>query len=1203
MQVSFRCPNCQCKMAIDAAAAGEAVTCPQCRAKVTVPQARLGPGVTLGGFKIERLLGAGGMGEVYLARQLSMDRPVAIKILASHARSREDKERFIQEVRTLARLEHPNIVTAHEAGEDGGHLYLAMGYVNGESLDRRLASQGRVPERESLKIARKIGKALEYAWSEHRLLHRDIKPGNILIDAHGEPKLVDLGLAHSVQTTESGPAAQPRAAGTPNYMSPEQAEGRDDLDCRSDVYALGATLYHMLTGQLPYAADTPEETLRLKFAEPLPDPRTSNPQVTPSCVALLTGMLAHERAERYSTWKELLTDIDRVLSGKPPAHSALPGEPTNRVRLTAAEVQALQESARTARRDSPLNLIVAVAATALVVGGGIGVAFWLRGRMDAPPPAPHRTPAEIAALKAEEDARKRLAALEARYHETLQFQEQNASDLAACVTRWRDFERAAARTEWGALARKELQKLALRAKEEAEKAFAALAASVQPMVAAGETDAAILKLESYTGPYAAETLAQRTAEADRIRRQAAEMAAERQSSAAKAYDIARREAATRMVRLDFAGALSTFESTCRSGGLDPAGGECARWRNMILAAQRQREIVLESIRSDSGKTIELQLATGPESWEITGIDGPAIQARRKVGGGHMARTIAYTELHLVEKYRRLERVPAPANRILQSLLLIESNNAPMARKTLEQSDDEISRMLLEALDTTARAAAEATAERTLSMLLKRMGVPDGTPASEAAARIRRTAYAAKDLPTLRASAAEFRRLHGETTYAAQMDEVVRAIEKANTYPREADPAAVNRAIDNLKRANPASASYLDDALRQTADGLEFVAEGAAAAGLSSLAPLGGLPVVRIALTAPAFRDLGALRGLPVQDLEIRGARVENLEALRGLPIKRLALVRCGIESLAALSGFAIESLDLSQNRIASFAPLAGMPLKRLILDDNTQIATLRYVPGMPLEELSCENCAKIDDLKPLRGLPLKSLSIENTAVADLSPLRDSSIETLNIGGCRQIKDLSPLKAMPLRSLTIWGLPLQDLAAIEGLALQSLHASDMPGLASIATIRGMPLEVLSIRDTAVADIAPLQGMPLRRLILSRTPVTNIAVLADMPLEYLDVSHCERIRDPAPLEKCTSLKTIIVPNDRIRYRYMLRALPGLKYAGVSADTLQPVEQFIAEADETSRPVPPVRAVEPRPAGAPPADPPAPAAAPPAGRPAVP
>jgi serine/threonine protein kinase len=164
-------------------------------------------------------------------------------------------------VRTLARLEHPNIVTAHEAGDDGGHLYLAMGYVNGEAMDRRLASQVRIAEREALKIVRKVGKALEYAWSEHRLLHRDIKPGNILIDAHGEPKLVDLGLAHSVQAADGGPSEKPRAAGTPNYMSPEQAEGRDDLDCRSDIYALGRHALSHADRPAPLRRRTPDETL------------------------------------------------------------------------------------------------------------------------------------------------------------------------------------------------------------------------------------------------------------------------------------------------------------------------------------------------------------------------------------------------------------------------------------------------------------------------------------------------------------------------------------------------------------------------------------------------------------------------------------------------------------------------------------------------------------------------------------------------------------------------------------------------------------------------------------------------------------------------------------------------------------------------------------------------------------------------------
>ncbi len=1173
-------------MAIDASASGEAVSCPQCRTSVTVPQARLGPGVTLGGFRIERLIGAGGMGEVYLARQLSMDRPVALKILAEHARSREDKERFIQEVRTLARLEHPNIVTAHEAGEDGGHLYLAMGYVNGEALDRRLASQGRVPEREALKIVRKVGKALEYAWSEHRMLHRDIKPGNILIDAHGEPKLVDLGLAHTVRTAESGPVDHPHVAGTPNYMSPEQAEGRDDLDCRSDIYALGATLYHMLTGQLPYAADTPDETLRLKFAEPLPDPRSYNPQLSPSCVALLTGMLAHERPDRYSTWKELLVDVDRVLSGKPPAHSSLPGEHTNRVRLTSAEVQALHESARTARHESPFRMLAAIAATVLAVAGVVGGSLWLHRRSEraAPSPRTHRTADESAALQAENAARARETMLEGRLQAALKYKAEHSADIPGCTRQWTDLARDGADTKWGAEARLELQALARRVEAEARAVGARLIATARQFVDTGDFDGAIGKLQSYAGPYVDQTRAQRTDEIAQIRKLAAAKAEEKKSIAARAFDTARREAAALLVKSDYAGALAAFEKACRAGGRDPAAGECAGWRNIILAAQRLREIVLDSIRQDSGKTVELQMVTGPESWEITGVNGAAIQAQRRVGAGQMSRTLAYTELHLTEKYRRLERTPAPSNRILQGLLLIEAGNVPMARKSFEQAGDPIGLALLQAFDAESRASVEAAAERTLALLLKRAGVPDGMPPAEAASRIRRTPYPAADLPSLRAAAADFRRLHGAGECGTRSDEIILALEKVNFHAREVDPAALQRALDALKRANPTAAPHLDDTLVQTDEGVEFVAEGAASATLTTLGPLAGLPIVRVVLVAPALRDLGGLRGLPIQELDIRGARIESYDFLRSLPLKRLALVRCGIENLTPFAGLALESLDLSENRISTFSSLAGMPLRRLILNDNPQIATLRYVPGMPLDELSCDNCGKIDDLKPLRGTSIKSLSIANTTVADLSPLRDAPIESLNIGGCRQMKDFSALKNLPLKKLDISGLPIDDLSVLSSHPLRELKANDIPGLTTIAPLKGMPLESLSIRDTAVADLSPLQGMKLRRLVLARTSVTDIAVLAGMPLDYVDLAFCIRIKDPSVLDQCPNLETIVIPADRPKFRFMLRSFPALKYAGLSADALQPIATFLGEIEEPD---------EPPPRPAPPAKPEAPAA----------
>ena len=1165
MEISFRCPACQSKLAIDASAAGQEVRCPACNTSVTVPQARLGPGVTIGGFKIDRLIGTGGMGEVYLARQLSMDRMVALKILAGHARSEEDKQRFIQEVRTLARLEHPNIVTAHEAGEDGGYLYLAMSYVNGEALDRRLAAHGRIPEREALKIVRKIARALEYAWTEHRLLHRDIKPGNILVDAHGEPKLADLGLAHSVQTA-GAVDAKPRVAGTPNYMSPEQAEGRDDLDCRSDIYALGATLYHMLTGQLPYAADTQEETLRRKFEEPLPDPRSLNPQISANVVALLGGMLARDRAERYSTWKELLTDMDRCLAGKPPVHSALPAEPTNRLRLTAAELSALRDSGAQRRRRTPGETAAMIAITVVALLIVAAFASFVVRHVHSPltPPVAPSTPAPPL-----EERPQKMDALESQYKELIAQQERHAASPKEGLQIWNAFHREAEGTEFAKLAMTQIAALRKRMTEEIRRAVEELRQSVTPLVEAGDFDGARRLLEEYDGPWARETEAARKQEIERIRKLEEEAEARRAQAAQDTMERAHREAARQLVRLNPAAALAAFDEGCREAQMDPSAPELVAFRNILLAAQRMRELVLDAFRVDAGRTIEIQFNGGSEHWEITGVNGSAVAARRKVGGGYVERSFSYAELAPSEKFRRLERVPSPANRILQALLLIEANNLPMARKQLEAvASDEVARRMLMALDTELQAAAESTAQRALATLLRRLNIPEGLPPTEIAARIRRTAFPAADLANIRAAAAEFRRIHGTTRHAAEMEDVLRAIEKVNTYPREVEPAVLDRAREGLRRANPSLTAPPDALLRPVPDGLELVLDGAAGPQVTSLAPLAGLPLVRVTATAPGWRDLSVLRGLPIQELELRGARLETYDGLRALPLRRLALIRCAIDSLTIVSGLQIESLDVSENRISNLAPLAGMPLKRLAVRQNSHLASLRPLTGMALEELALDGCARVDDLKPLRGMPLTKLSIADTAVTDLSPLSDSPIESLNIAACPGVKDLTPLKALPLKELNISGNPMASLAPLAGLRLQSLIANGLQEVNSLSPLRGMPLETLSVRACAVDDLSPLRGAPLRHLTIGRTRVVDLSPLADLPLTYLDLAGALHVRDLALLARCRTLTSLVVPSESSRWRAAVSTIPSLKYVGYSAENLMPIEEFFRAEPPASR-----------------------------------
>ena len=270
MLITFSCPECKAELEVAATAGGSQVLCPQCSKTLTVPRKGPGPGVTIGQFQIQKLIGKGGMGEVYLARQLSLGRDIALKILPARLRGQKARvQRFFKEVQILAQLNHPNIVMAHEAGEDEDILYLAMSYVPGDSLEKCLKHTGPMAELDALKLIDKLAGALDYAWREHHLLHRDIKPSNILLTSGGEVKLMDFGLAKclddATELTMSGDII-----GSPNYMSPEQINNCTDLDCRSDMYSMGTTLYHLLTGKLPFAGSSLMETLKKQINEFLP---------------------------------------------------------------------------------------------------------------------------------------------------------------------------------------------------------------------------------------------------------------------------------------------------------------------------------------------------------------------------------------------------------------------------------------------------------------------------------------------------------------------------------------------------------------------------------------------------------------------------------------------------------------------------------------------------------------------------------------------------------------------------------------------------------------------------------------------------------------------------------------------------------------------------------------------------------------------
>jgi serine/threonine-protein kinase len=266
------------------------------------------------------------MGVVYKARQLSMNRLVAIKVLAPRfCKDPEYIERFVREAKLAGQLACGNIVQAIDVGEVNGIYYFVMEYVEGVTVQQELDRGRRFSQNETLQIGVQIAEALKHA-AARKLVHRDIKPANILLAKDGTAKLADLGLARMTTDWRTIRSESGRSIGTAFYISPEQARGEDNVDVRSDIYSLGATMYHMSTGRTPYPGTTCAEQIQSHLNDPLIEPHAINPDLTPPFSELIAYMMAKDRRKRYQRPEDLKIDMQNVLKGGAPfrARESLP---------------------------------------------------------------------------------------------------------------------------------------------------------------------------------------------------------------------------------------------------------------------------------------------------------------------------------------------------------------------------------------------------------------------------------------------------------------------------------------------------------------------------------------------------------------------------------------------------------------------------------------------------------------------------------------------------------------------------------------------------------------------------------------------------------------------------------------------------------------------------------------------------------------
>jgi serine/threonine protein kinase len=354
------------------------------------------PGQMLGPYRIISQVGRGGMATVYKAYQPSVDRYVAIKVLPSQlAESKEFTTRFQQEARIIARLEHPHILPVFDYGESEGVSYFVMRYMDAGTLKEKMIEGRPLPLHDIDRLFTQLAEALSYAHSRG-IIHRDLKPANVLIDSHGNVFLTDFGIAKLLESASPRLTQTDAIMGTPAYISPEQAQGHP-VDQRSDIYSLGIILYEMVTGSVPFTAETPLAVLFKHISDPLPPPSLVKPDIPPVIEQVLLKALAKEPRDRFATAAEFVAAWERALRDRetvqrPTDAATVPPVGT----ASGAQPQKLAAPATktAAKAGIPTLWIAGCLVGACALFGLAGVALMassLRGSSTSTPPPPTQT--------------------------------------------------------------------------------------------------------------------------------------------------------------------------------------------------------------------------------------------------------------------------------------------------------------------------------------------------------------------------------------------------------------------------------------------------------------------------------------------------------------------------------------------------------------------------------------------------------------------------------------------------------------------------------------------------------------------------------------------------------------------------------------------------------------------------------------------
>ncbi len=672
-------------------------------------------GIDIPGFTLIEKVGAGGMATVWKARQNSLDREVAIKILYSKfASDPGDVQRFQSEAQAAARLKHPGIVQVYDANALNGMYYFVMEYVAGYTVGEWIKRKGTLSAKDALLVAECVADALHYAWREAGIMHCDVKPDNVLVDADGTVKVADLGLARTLSQMLLESAGED-IMGTPAYIAPEQALGDADLDFRVDIYALGASLYHMVTGVVPFAGEDPETVMDLQISGTIPDPVEVNPTVPAPVAWLIEKMMCKDPEGRQATWDEVCKDIDRVKKGLRPQGTALP-EGVSTVARSPARLKAaspVPELWRRPRRGLVRQLVNLGLIVLLAGAAWATYLYWKAEHAGAPAqarPAGAPTTGTGAGLRGQPSgsapAEAQTTRWEREYHHELAWITANPGRFDEGVARLQRVVREGVGTPYAEMARIRVEAMQRERHQQIEAVLSELNRVAQPMLAENRfRDAARIYAE-YSGALAAETRERREAKAReceaRLRDSQSSTAV---SSAAPPAGAERWRRTLDAVAEDllaqrWSAALDRVQEAQDEGPV--ASNMEAVWPDLMAtlqAASDAQQRLVASLVDQRGQPVTVLLRNGARDLNIQDVRDDRIVATLVNADPMTGGTIEFDLrfLSFRERIRRMAPIESPGAPLVRGLLALEAGDAAAARRYLAECPAPLAERLLAAL--------------------------------------------------------------------------------------------------------------------------------------------------------------------------------------------------------------------------------------------------------------------------------------------------------------------------------------------------------------------------------------------------------------------------------------------------------------------------------------------------------------------------